>query len=274
MSVIISGEIVLSAVGGADAPLIGYHTILPNATITATSEADGHPITLATNVSTAEFWKATGTADQVIEIETNSSDDLDYIGIARHNLGTAGATITVEGATELDAYDDPDYFDLDVDVIPGDDCALLLRFEKQALLFVRITIENPSVAPEIGVLYLGALLPMQRNLYVGHSPASLNRNTTIATGVAEAGTFLGLIEARHMLRTDVKFDNVTPSWYRSTFKPFADVSRTTPFFWAWRPTSYPDEVVFCWMASDVAVTNSLPNGFMSFEFSVEGVSCG
>jgi len=273
MSIVISDDVILSAVGGADAPLIGYRTVTGAATVTATSAVDAQPITLALNKSTAEKWKASSVADQTIEVEPGSAVTLDYVGIAAHNLGTAGATVRVEGATEVDAYDDPDYFDLDVDIMPADDCAILLRFEKQEYIAIRVLIEDASAAPEIGILYVGELLPMQRNLYVGHTPANLALNTTIAAGVSEGGSFLGQIEARRTLRTNVQIDNVTPSWYRTTFRPFTLVARTTPFFWAWRPSSYPNEVVFGWTTTDISPTNTLPNGYMSFEFGFEGIYC-
>lgn len=278
MPIVVAPGVVVSLGGSpdADAPLIGYDSLLSSSSVSASSEATNKPITLALNSSTAQRWEGSSAVDQTITAELNGVDEIDYVGIAAHNLGTIGATVSIEGATTVDTADNPEYSDLEVDTLPGDDCALLFRFTKAPYQYLRITISLPTgatVAPFIGILYAGELLQFQRNIYVGHRPITLARNNVITTGVSESGEFLGRVRTREMLRTEVTVDNVEPAWYRANIDPFAEQAVLSPFFWAWRPYTYPQEVVFGWIRGDIQPSNALPNGYMSFQLDMEAISC-
>lgn len=68
--------------------------------------------------------------------------------------------------------------------------------------------------------------------------------------MSESGNFLGRIVVGQSLETALSLQNITPSWYRSNMEPFVTAAREAPFFFAWRPGSYPRELGYAWLAKD------------------------
>jgi hypothetical protein len=58
---------------------------------------------------------------------------------------------------------------------------------------------------------------------------------------------------------------------RSYFSPFAVQARSRPFFFAWRPQSYPLEVGFVWLTSMPIPVNDKSNGFMKVNLALRGI---
>lgn len=276
--IFVSSDVVLAGDAGdlrLNAPLIGYRQLLEFENVTADEEADGFPVTNVANVSTAELWKGTTTAVQHVTAFLAAVEDADYIGIARHNLGTAGITIQVQVSADGDTWED-----VGDDFLPGDDSPIMLRFPVTPSQWWRLRMSSGTAAPQIAVLYLGKLLVLQRNIYVGHTPMTYSYANVTSTGVSESGQFLGAVARRANPATDVQQKNLTPSWARANLAPFfkqctgngTDRHRR-PFFFAWRPTSYPTEVAFGWFPDGGAPTlsNARPNGMMDAAFQVQGI---
>lgn len=274
----ISSEVVLADVAGdlrPDGPLVGYRTLLTVSNVSADEEAAGFPASNLANPSTAEKWKGTTDDPQFITVHLGSPQACDYIGIARHNLGTIGCTIQIQASVDGDTWED-----LGDDFIPGDDAPIMVRFEDSNGPYFRLSLTPGSGVPEMAVLYLGKLLVLQRNIYVGHSPITYNYTNTVSVGLSESGEFLGGVARRANPSTDVKQANLTAAWFRAYMAPFfkqcvgnaADRQRT-PFFFAWRPTSFPDEVAFGWFpeGSAPSASNARPNGMMDANFSIQGI---
>src|SRR5690606_18944729 len=125
--------------------------------------------------------------------------------------------------------------------------------------------------PQLAVLHIGRVLRMQRRLFVGYKPPTLNRKTEVSSAHSESGQFLGRVKRRQMLENSVNFNNITQTWMRETFEPFMVAAETKPFFFSWRPGAWPSEVAYMWMQGDVDVTNQLPNGLMSCSWNMSGM---
>ena len=54
--------------------------------------------------------------------------------------------------------------------------------------------------------------------------------------------------------------------------PFIVASKEVPFFFAWRPASYPRETGFAWMTNNPKPSNQRSNGMMQISLSMGGVS--
>jgi hypothetical protein len=156
--------------------------------------------------------------------------------------------------------------------MPSNDNVLILRFEETVYHSIRLKLAEGDAPPQAAVVYTGLLLVMQRRIYVGHTPITFGRQTVIRTGVSEGGNFLGRVVTGSTLRSSVTMQNLTPAWVRSDLDPFIQASQTTPFFWAWRPETYPDETGFAWVDSDIRPVNSRANGMMSVEFEMQAAA--
>ena len=262
MAVVISNNMVLTTpIQSGNAGVIGYQNILNVNNVTATSSLATNPITNVANPATAFTWEATSASTQTITINT-AGQEVDYIGIARHNLNQIGLTVSVK-------YNG-------ITIVPATSIS-----DVQALLFlqniaipdtVEIIISGATVAPQIGVIYIGKSLRLERNIYVGHTPITYGRNRTSINGVSENGQYLGEIVVREMNMTQVSLQNLTPIWYRTMLDPFFKLSPRPPCFWAWRPETYPDEVGFAWIEGNPTMSNQKSNGMVSANWNFKGTA--
>jgi hypothetical protein len=275
MSVVISSALAATAAfqANADTPLIGYETRVTTANISSTTETDDDPATNLANPSTALKWTGvvvSPAVDEYITVDVQTAEEMDYVGIARHNFGTAQITVSVEGVTDGDASPEV-WEELVGETLLADDGPAIFRFTAQALAKIRLRLQPGSEAPTLAVLYTGKLLELERNIYVGHTPITLGRRTKTVTPRSESGNFLGRIVLNQMTETKVDLDYLTPDWYRANFDPFVEAAEESPLFFAWRPGDYPDEVGFCWLTNDPIPQNSLANGMMSVSLDLRGI---
>lgn len=278
MSVVISGSYVISdtASGGgtitADNPVIGWRNLVTTGNVSTTTEAEGFSATNLANPSTNLRWTgelSSPEADEYVTVVTSATDDMDYIAIAKHNLGTAQIPVSVE---YLDEDASPDSWEeLIASVILPNDGPALFRFPPQALSAIRLRLQPGTEAPSIAVVYTGKLLVLQRRLYVGHTPMNYGRTSKITNARSESGNFLGRIMLNQKTGTAVGLKNMTPDWYRTYMEPFIQDSYENPFFFAWRPSSYPREVGYAWMTNDPQPSNQLPNGMMQVDLDMTGI---
>ena len=267
MSVIIDNNLLLSPPDEIQ-PLrhsrIGYKTwtrSLGPGDVTASSEADGFPADAPLRADTYERWKPAG-APATWEVDLGAMQEVSYVGIAAHTIHSAGAAVVVEYSDDGDAWDGFGEF------APGDNKAIMFLAEAVEARYWRITLTGG--APEIGVIYIGPVLAMQRPIYGGHSPITLSRQTTLQQSKSRGGQFLGQQFRRKGLTGDAQFANLGPDWYRSEFDPFVREARRFPFFFAWRPTSFPQEVAYAWTDGDIQPTNSGTRGLMDVSWQMVG----
>lgn len=243
-----------------NAGVIGYNNVLNVNNVTATSALDTNPITNVANPATAYTWEASSAADQTITINT-AGQTIDYIGIARHNLNQVGLTVTVKynGITVVPATS------------VSDIQAILFLQNEATPDTIEIIISGATQPAQIGVIYTGVSLRLERNIYVGHTPITYGRNRKTVNGVSENGQYLGEIVVRQTNITSVNLQNLTPAWYRSFLDPFFALTPRVPCFWAWRPEGYPSEVGFCWLEGEPSMSNQRSNGMVECSWSFKGI---
>ena len=278
---VISNNVVLStstvlAGGGRitnDNPIIGYVNQVTASNISATTAAAGFPASNVANVSTNLRWEgvpASPATEDILTAAVNSVEQLEYLAIAKHNLGTIGATVSVEGSVNLSASPVV-WTELVGPAVLAGDAPALFRFTPQALDGIRLRIQPGSAAPSVAVMYAGPLLTLQRRIYVGHTPSNYGWKSKIVNNRSESGNFLGRILLNQFVQNKVSMENVTPEYFRSFLVPFLEASFTDPFFFAWRPETYSDEIAFAWMTGDPTVSNAQANGLMNVEFDLGGI---
>lgn len=251
-----------------NAPLFGYRSLVTPTGVASGNAAAGYPITNVANVSTASFWRASDTTQQYITVTISPADTVNYVGIARHNFATGGVAVSIETQEGLG---DP-WVEVIEPSIPANNNALIFRFTAQTAYGVRIKLGAGTVAPEAAVVYVGQVLSSSQRIYVGHSPIVLNRQVEVVSGLSESGNYLGRIVTGSSLSTGVSLTHLEPDWYRANFDPFVKAAETVPFFFAWRPVSYPDEVAFAWLTNNPQPSNMLPNGMMQVSLEMSGVA--
>lgn len=265
---IISTAAVLST-EDANAPVFGYHNLVTVSNIFVTGQDANYPIFNIANPNTNLWWKAaSGAAHGIVIDVTSYGADVDYIGIAKHNFGSASipVAITVKNLDNSYTIVEP-YF------VPVDDTPLIVKWTPRTVKEVLIStdVSGTGAPARIGVVYVGKLLVSERRVYVGHTPITMGRATKVANGRSENGNFLGRIITQESVSGDIKLQNLHAGWYREKFEPFRKVAAGQPFFFAWRPQTYPAEVGFVWLTDDVRPMNSRSNGMMDVDLSFAGI---
>jgi hypothetical protein len=242
---------------------IGIHSIGRTGTVSASSAAAGFPASAAANPLTYEFWKPTAVPGWW-RVDAGAPVTVDYVGIAAHNLATAASTVTVQSSDDNDTWVDVDSH------TPTSDAPIMFLFAPTTARYWRVVVTGNT--PTVGVIYIGAVLEMQRAAFAGINPIDLTRRTTIRPNVSEGGQWLGRSVIREGSATAVSFRHLTFDWYRTNFDPFVEDARSYPFFFAWRPEGYEHSVGYVWTTSDIAPTTMGIKDYLRVSLDMEGLS--
>lgn len=254
---------------------IGYQNWLRDllaASVTVSSEDDEGPKDSPLRPDTAEFWQPTS-LPATWTVDLGTSRDVDYVGIAGHTLGSSGCAVKVE-TSDRSVAGSPSaqvWTTFALEISPGDDAPLLFLDDSIIARDVRLTITGGSTMPQIGVVYAGEVLAMQRPIYGGHSPMTLSRETILTRNLSRGGQFLGQSFRRHGMSGSASWRHLEPDWYRDNFDPFVKAARQYPFFFAWRPADYPLEVAYAWVLDDIRPSNMGLRGFMQVGINMHGI---
>lgn len=225
-------------------PVIGWHNMVTFDQVTADSAEDGYPASNLANPQTTSKWVSASTAEQVVTVG-GLEGQTDYVAFARHNFGSSGAAISVEGIT---AEPDADWEEIFPGAIPGDDAPLMLLFEPGYFTEVRVRIVPDGAAPSAAVLHAGRVLRMMRGVQPGFVPLRDAAVPETVDGLSESGEFLGSIITSQERTTVADFKVLSRDWYNQNVRQFVTAAnRKQPFFFAWNPQDEPDDVGYCWL---------------------------
>jgi hypothetical protein len=252
--------------GRAFARSPGWHNVVAASSIVAGTSLAAYPASNLANPATHLEWRAADTTEQHLTIVTNEVDPIDYIAVARHNFSSAEIPVSIEG------YIDSAWVEIVEEVILPDDGPAMFRFPAQSLAQIRIRLQAGSEAPRAAVVYCGKALVIERKVWVGHVPLPDGIKANVANGRSESGNFLGRIVLGEWRESTVPLSLITPAWFRSTMRPFLRQGRDLPFFFAWRPGTYPREVGFGWLTDDPMPVPVGPSNLLAFDLKVAGVA--
>src|SRR5690606_15165039 len=125
-------------------------------------------------------WRGTSTAEQAVTVSLSSAQEVNYFAIARHNLGSTGATLSFEASTDGSTWSE-----VTPPQVLNSDHVVIHEFDPVFARYFRLLITPGSAAPAIAVLYIGTTLVLQRRIYVGHTPLPYGRNTLVSNGRSE-----------------------------------------------------------------------------------------
>lgn len=230
-------------------------------TWSASSEVVDHEAASVANPMTFRRWRSAASSSW-LKATMGSAEEINAIGIAAHNL--RGKSVVIESSE-----DDIDWTP-EKSVSVSTDDAIMILMPDVIRPYWRIVVSGG--AAEIGVVFLGRTLDMQRSIYGGHSPGTLSRTTTKLQSRSESGQFLSQRIIRRGYSTSYVWNNLSADWYRSKFDPFANyASDGNPFFIAWKPDKYPREVLYGWTPDDVRPQNIGVRDLMSVTMNVNAL---
>lgn len=265
MTIVISSDLYAFAQQGLAVPLtharIMYdsHTLDPATEVTGSTESAGFEADSVLNPDTYSRWLATADPS-TLTFDLGSAKPTDYVFIAGHNFAAANITVTVESSADGIVW---------TPVLPdrqfSSNLPAAFLFASQTVRYWRIVCAGG--VPRIAVVYLGVALAMQRPIYGGHSPAPLSRITDNRPTKSEGGQFLGHSVTSRGYAANYSWNNLQAAWYRQFFDPFVKAARLRPFGIAWRPSTFPDEVVYARTSDDIRPSNTGTRDLMSVSLS-------
>ncbi len=271
MGIILSEELKLSlaAAPNANYPIAGYRNLVTAANVSADSEDADYPASNLANPSTAsqQGWRSVSTSVQYVTVDLQTTGEVDYLAVARHNFGSAQIVCSVEGTA-----DGVTWSELVEETLLADDRPVIFRYARQGLLKPRLKLQPSGTAPRAAVLFVGQLLTFQNGLQP-HTPIGMGRQRTVVPGEAESSDYLGSIVTSSRLQTGVQINALTADWVREELDDFCDyASNRTPFFWAAMPERYPREAGYVWSPNDVRPETSHLNGLASLSMTIQGIA--
>lgn len=237
-----------------DLPFIGWHSVLTPAGIAADFELEEDPASDLANPDTSLVWRSGSTEPQTITFDLPPVM-VDYLGIARHNLGSGGTGLSVEAL----GTDTDEWMPLLHQRLFGSDGPIILRWPPLLLSQLRIVLEPDVVAPEIAVCFVGRGLVMPLGIFSDQTLPFYARRTEVAVGVSERGQFRGRIETGRGRSTSLGWQYLDADWYRREMDPFVELGQGTPFFFSGFPRTRAREAAFCWLTNDPQPVESAPD---------------
>jgi hypothetical protein len=241
-------------------PRIGWRRI--TGTISASTAAAGFAAANAGTYRTDSFWRPTGLPASWT-IDAGSAVAVSYIGIAAHDLGTKGCTVTVSSSP------DNVTFTTRVTIVPTDDSAIMGLFASATVRYWRIDITGASGAPTIGVIQFGAVTEFPRPcVYAPSVSFERTRSASYRANISDGGQWLGRSRARVQLSPVMEVQHLAETWLASEWDAFALHAEQAPFFIADRPGSYVNSVAYAWTTDDLRAERGIPNAAISSNVSL------
>lgn len=249
-----------------DHPIVGYHNIMEsNATVVATTEDDDFPINnIRTSPTHLKWVGGFNSGDEFVTITTNFTEVIDYLAIAGQNFAAEEIPISIEF---------PDFSPNSVidPFVPDDDGPLIFRFIPTILSQIRLRLSPGVSSAQMAVVYVGQLLTLERTMWQGHTPINLARRKKLVSGQSESGNFLGRIITTQWRETNINLSHIGLDFYRTHVDPWIEASQEKPFFFGWRPQTYPGDTGYCWTINDPQPMHEGPSGLISINLEVQGI---
>lgn len=242
---------------------IGHQTYTRTGTATASTAQTGFPASAPLNSLTYEFWRPSA-MPATWTLNAGSSVSVNYIGIAAHTLGSSNCDVLIQSSNDNLTWTTID------SISPDNDSPIMFLFQGISAQYFRLNITGSIFS--IGVIYVGSTLDMIRPCYGGLTPISLSRDTVIRPTRSEGGQWLGRTVIRSGSSMKIGYTNLDNNWVRTSFRNFINDAVTYPFFFAWRPDNYPEDIGYVWVSDDIKPANMGRNSLMQVSFDMQGLS--
>lgn len=222
-------------------PIMVFDNILEDGTVTVSSEASGFDKEFAWSDYLFQWWKATASGTQYIDVDAGGAVSADALGMAQHNLLASAADVRLLGSA-TGAFAGEETVVLSA-FTPTEDKAFIKTFVSASFRYWRIEIVTAAVTPFVGFVKLGEKFEFERYLVDGFDPEPDNVRASAAT--SEGGIFLGAVTEATVLNLVASWQHLTDSWVEDTFRVTAwegFLKTLRPCFWAWDITNHATQV--------------------------------
>ena len=214
-------------------------------TPTANGTLSGFSVLNVRDLKEYMSWRQTGVTTSYLTVDCGASKYADALGIKKHNLGTAVASVSVDSSEN-----GTDWTQRLAPFTPSNDKAILKTFTPAAGRHWRVKVASTAMAADIAVCLLGEAITFPFSPEGPYVPASNNIEAETARG--KTGTILGTIVRFKPYRINPRWNTVPRTFVEDTFLPFWNdyASNLAPFFYGWDLTAFPSDVRFVSVPAD------------------------
>lgn len=261
MSVVIQDEFT----GGAepiDQPRICYQK--HEGTATGFQTQAGTSPSFVTDGETWSVWTGTA-ANASLTITYPGLQNINYAGLAAHNLGSSGSNVTVLVSTDGSTFSQISGLGAHA---PTDDSAILFLFSAQVVRAIRFQFGGGTPPLNVAVAQAGEALEMPRLSVFTGLPISESKQVRYRHQQSITGDVLGRAVEGAELAFDLEVNNLPESFRESadaiSWKGLlAHIDAVGPFFIAAKPLKYPDDVAYVRVTERPRFERQTPNRKLS-----------
>ncbi len=228
-------------------------------TVTASTSASGFAAVNAMPPRTDSAWRPTA-IPATWDLAFASAQDVSFIGIAKHDLGTKNATIAIQrdisGGSEIYAS-----FDGLGAVQPEDDSPLLFLVPVTNVDGLRIEITAADAPPTIALIMAGEAMEMPRPFTWTGQPITEGDRIGFENTISMTGNWLGRTKVSDGQQFELTMQHASEAWRQGAFADFKAYANgeDAAFFIAARPGTYPNELAYAWATEVVTASREMPN---------------
>lgn len=225
-------------------PFILYDNII-DSTVTATdTESDGdYDEAYLADLRPYTQWKAASVGTKYLTMDAGAAVTVSTFSMLAHNLGTAGATVSIESST-TGAWGGEEVLRLS-GFVPSTDLIIIKKTTEATARYWRAKIISASVVPIVSVFMLGESLDFP---VYPDSPFTIDEQTINAeSNVSKAGHLLGVDVFYVPVKNNVSFSWPEMSFVEGDYKTFWETHGRLmkPFVWVPNIDEWPDKAYFC-----------------------------
>lgn len=188
--------------------VIGYSNFLRTGTITTSAGTGSY----AADWRLDRTWEP-GATTAWIQAQLSAADTINYVAICGHNLGTTGASVSMQhgsgaGGTTLTAQ-----------AITDDETVFIL-FDDVSNAYHRLTISGGSSAPVIACVSFGTSLVLQSGIKPGWVPSGFGDAPDVIDTVSEDGFLVERVVLNRPHDGKLMIPHMDRAWMRANWKPF------------------------------------------------------
>ncbi len=248
---------------------IGTVNKINGATVTVTSEVVGFEKENAFDWNTFDYWKPASSGLVYFTVDFGSAITIDGWSVGFFDLQNNSGTIKPQYSNDNFSTNIVD-FDAVETITSGD--LIARKTTSVSTRYFRYEINSTGLPSNIGFLWVGTFLSLQRGMTTGFIDPKLARDKKIMNSKSEAGHPLGTSIIQNGLKFNVTQTDVETSWIDLNWNDLADhLEVPNRFIFLWDEENRPDNSVFCWVDGKIKdPTYNNPN-LMSFSIPCRGL---
>lgn len=248
--------------------LIGYQNLLRGLTPTTEDAQVSFPVEqMFDGRSSTQAGFAVGDGEVIFDL--GSAMSVDYVAMAKHNLGSESATLNIEYSTTGTSGPWTAFLSQS----PSSDAPVLWRVGAVSARYWRIAFSGHAATLFIADLSLGAQLLLPAGMPVEWlSPFYAPQGRMVANRTRR-GDLVGLSHEPEPAQCSIELNLVSPGWFDSNWSALYTSITAYPFYFVHDVDNRPSEVFFCWLRDRLPTAPYSTAGlFQGVTLEVEGIT--